>query len=49
MRSMVLADSLKIENQFAEEEKWEKIKASAQYPVFKAGEFSDVVPVPEAL
>jgi intracellular sulfur oxidation DsrE/DsrF family protein len=45
LRALIHADSLKIEKQYAEIERWDKIKASAIYPVFNAGEFSGVVPV----
>lgn len=39
------ADSIKIEKEFAEKEKWEKLKAVLIHPVFSSGEFSGVVPV----
>ena len=45
LRVQIHADSVKIEAQYAEEMKWENIKASAMYPVIKAGEYSGVVPV----
>jgi intracellular sulfur oxidation DsrE/DsrF family protein len=45
LRSLMHADSLKIEKQYAEIERWDKLRASAVYPVFNAGEFSGVVPV----
>jgi intracellular sulfur oxidation DsrE/DsrF family protein len=45
LRALIHADSLKIEKQYAEIERWDKLKASAVYPVFNAGELSGVVPV----
>ncbi|MDN3655911.1 DsrE family protein [Ferruginibacter paludis] len=45
LRALLHADSLKIEKQYAEIERWDKLRASAVYPVFNAGEFSGVVPV----
>lgn len=45
LRAMIHADSVKIEKQYAERERWDKIKASSIFPVFAAGEFSGVVPV----
>lgn len=38
-------DSLKIEKEFSEKEKMEKILAIAEYPLMKAGDFSGIVPV----
>lgn len=38
-------DSLKIEKEFSEKEKIEKILAIAEYPLMKAGDFSGIVPV----
>lgn len=38
-------DSLKIEKEFAEKMKWQKLKDMAQYPLLNAGENSLVVPV----
>lgn len=39
------ADSVRIDKQFAEKEKWEKIKGLAINPVLKAGDMSGVIPV----
>ncbi|MBI1341871.1 MAG: hypothetical protein GC171_02935 [Terrimonas sp.] len=38
-------DSLKIEKQFQQKEKWEKLKARTVHPVFNSGDFSGVIPV----
>jgi intracellular sulfur oxidation DsrE/DsrF family protein len=45
LRVAIHADSVKIEKQFAERERWEKIKNNALFPVINAGEYSGVVPV----
>jgi intracellular sulfur oxidation DsrE/DsrF family protein len=45
LRAAFHADSLKIEKQYAEKERWEKIKASSIFPAINAGEYSGVVPV----
>ena len=39
------ADSVKIDKEFTEKEKWEKLKAVTIFPVIKGGEFSGVIPV----
>jgi intracellular sulfur oxidation DsrE/DsrF family protein len=45
LRAMIHADSLKIEKEYAEIERWEKIKAVIQIPAINAGKFSGIVPV----
>ena len=43
--AMMHADSVKADKDFAEKEKWEKIKASAVFPALKGGDNSGVIPV----
>lgn len=38
-------DSVKANKEFADKEKWEKLKAVTIFPVINAGEFSGVIPV----
>ena len=45
LRALIKADSAKVEKEFAEREKWEKMEATAVYPWYKAGNFSGVIPV----
>ena len=45
LRAMIHADSLKVEKDFAEKIKMQKLMAIATYPVLKGGEKSGVVPV----
>ncbi len=45
IRTAVHNDSVRIEKQFALQEKLEKIKPKIEYPLLKAGDFSGVVPV----
>jgi intracellular sulfur oxidation DsrE/DsrF family protein len=45
LRSAIHADSMKIESQFAEQEKMLQLESKLQYPLIKAGEFSGIVPV----
>ena len=45
LRAAIHEDSVKIEKQFAERERWEKIKTTAIFPVINAGEYSGVAPV----
>ena len=45
LRATMHEDSVKIEKQFAEAEKMEKMLAIVEYPLMKAGKFSGVVPV----
>lgn len=45
LRAVIHEDSVKIEKQFAEAEKMEKMLAIVEYPLMKAGKFSGVVPV----
>lgn len=44
-RSSMHADSEKVNKEFEEKEKWEKVKGIAVYPVFKGYENAGVVPV----
>ena len=39
------SDSTRIQKEFAEQEKWEKLKAVTFYPALKAGNMSGVIPV----
>ena len=48
LQSMIHADSVNIEKQYAEREHWDEIKTSTIFPVFAAGEFSGVVAVKDA-
>ena len=41
----IKTDSVKIGKEFAEKEKWEKLKSITTYPVLKAGDFSGVITV----
>ena len=43
--AMMHTDSVKIDKEFTEKEKWEKLKAVTIFPVIKGGEFSGVIPV----
>ena len=43
--AMIHADTVKINKEFAETEKWEKLKGVAIYPVLNGGENSGVIPV----
>lgn len=48
LKAAIHADSVKIEKEFRETEKWDRITARAIYPVIKAGDWSGVIPVPDA-
>ncbi len=45
LRAMISADSAKVEKEFAEALRWEKLKGVTQYPQFKGNDFAGVVPV----
>ncbi|MGH2566190.1 MAG: hypothetical protein ACRDE5_16850, partial [Ginsengibacter sp.] len=45
LRAIMHADSAKVDKEFAEKTKWEKLKALAIYPVLKGGDYSGVIPV----
>lgn len=45
LRALIHADSLKIEKEFSDKEKMEKMKGIIEYPLIKAGDFSGVIPV----
>ena len=45
LKAAIHADSMKIEKEYKEKERWDRIEARAQYPVLKAGEFSGIIPV----
>ena len=47
-RAMFRADSGKIEKEFADKAKWEKVEAKAIYPLLKGSKNSGVVPVKNA-
>jgi intracellular sulfur oxidation DsrE/DsrF family protein len=48
LRAMLHNDSLKVEKEFAEAARWEKIKAQATFPLIKGGTFSGTIPVSNA-
>ena len=45
LHAMMHDDSVKIDMEFKDKDKWEKLKNVAEYPVLNAGEFSGVIPV----
>ncbi|HEY5368874.1 MAG TPA: DsrE family protein [Hanamia sp.] len=45
MRAKMHADSLKIEDQFAEKIRWQSLENKEEFPVINAGKFSGVFPV----
>ena len=45
LRATISADSAKIEKEFTEALRWEKLKGVTQYPYFKGNEFAGVIPV----
>jgi intracellular sulfur oxidation DsrE/DsrF family protein len=45
LRAVIHADSVKIEKEFSDKEKMEKMKGILEYPVLKAGDFSGIIPV----
>ncbi|MBL0183169.1 MAG: DsrE family protein [Chitinophagaceae bacterium] len=45
LRAAIHNDSVKIDKQFTETEKWDRMSASALHPVMNVGEFSGVIPV----
>lgn len=45
LRATISADSTKIEKEFTEALRWEKLKGVTQYPHFKGNEFAGVIPV----
>ena len=45
LKAMIHADSLKIDSEFAEKERWAKLLATAEFPVINAGKYSGVFPV----
>jgi len=44
-RATMHSDSVKVNKEFDEKEKWEKLKGIATYPVINAGDMSGVIPV----
>jgi intracellular sulfur oxidation DsrE/DsrF family protein len=44
-RATMHADSVKVNKEFADKEKWEKVKGLAVFPVLNAGEMSGIIPV----
>ena len=44
-QAMMHDDTVKVNKEFKEKMKWDKLKAEAIYPVINAGEFSGVIPV----
>ena len=45
LRATIHADSLKIESQFAEKERWEKLLSTVEFPVINGGKYSGIFPV----
>lgn len=45
LRATISADSAKIEKEFTEALRWEKLKGITQYPQFKGNDFAGVIPV----
>jgi hypothetical protein len=45
LQAVIHADSIKIEKEFSDKEKMEKMKGILEYPLLKAGDFSGVIPV----
>lgn len=45
LKATIHADSLKIDNEFAEKERWAKLFAKEEFPVINAGKYSGVFPV----
>jgi len=45
LRAMVHADSVKVDKEYTDKIKWEKLKAVSIYPVINAGDGSGVIPV----
>jgi intracellular sulfur oxidation DsrE/DsrF family protein len=45
LRAIIHADSIKIEKEFSDKEKMEKMKGILEYPLIKAGDFSGIIPV----
>src|SRR4051812_7174462 len=45
IRAVIHDDSLKVQKEFAEKEKWDKIEQKSQYPLLKGGKNSGVIPV----
>ncbi|MES1218221.1 MAG: DsrE family protein [Bacteroidota bacterium] len=44
-RAMFQTDSIKVEKEFADKAKWERVEAKAQYPLLKGSKNSGVIPV----
>lgn len=45
LRAIIHADSVKVDKEFKDKAKWEKLKLIARYPVINAGEYSGIIPV----
>ena len=45
LTSLIHQDSIKVEKQFKEMQKWERLKTISQFPVINAGQFSGIIPV----
>ena len=45
LRAMIHADSVKVEKDFAEKNKWDKIFAKVEYPLLKGSRNSGIIPV----
>lgn len=45
LHAMIHADSLKIEHQYAEKARWQKLLSTEEYPAINAGKYSGVFPV----
>lgn len=45
LRALMHADSVKVQKEFAQAEKWDKIYARLEYPLLKGGKKSGIIPV----
>ena len=45
LRAMIHQDSSKVEHQYAEKERWQKLLSTEEFPVINAGKYSGVFPV----
>lgn len=48
-RALFHEDSIKVEKEFADKAKWERVEAKAQYPLLKGSKNSGVIPVKDAV
>lgn len=45
LQAMIHADSLKVEHQYAEKARWQKLVSTVEFPAINAGKYSGVFPV----